>query len=60
MGSPIIKQHSDYEKILESSIKKSSVLETNHPITAISEQEKTYKKSKHLKLKNKLKENPTF
>ena len=57
MGGLNIKLPSDYENFLEPSIKTSSVLDTYDPLTAISEQEKTYTKIKTLKTKNKPKGN---
>ena len=49
MGGLNIKLPSDYENFLEWSNKTSSVLDTCDPLTAISEQEKTYTKIKTLK-----------
>ena len=49
MGGLNIKLPSDYEKLLEWSIKTSSVLDTYDPLTAISEQEKVYTQIKTLK-----------
>ena len=46
MGSQNIKLPSDYEKILEWSIKTSSVLDTFDPLTLISEKKKNYTKIK--------------
>ena len=46
MGGRPIQLPSDYEKFLEWSFKTSSVLDTYHPLTSISEQEKNYTKIK--------------
>ena len=49
MGGPTVNHPSDYENSSEWSIKTSSILDRYDPLTAISEQEKIYTKTKTLK-----------